>query len=135
MEGPSPYDARYRYAAKPLPILDNHNPFPLLLSSMEKAHAMISPNERERGRNTGVKAVCRCVALTNTMPIREGSPPETNMTSPPPRARPHPNPPRPNHTLGFLLDDTAIGLWRRPLTSPLLQPGIRFGTAMKPETA
>lgn len=84
--GRKDYAAQYRYAANLLPILYNHNPFPLLLSSMEKAHSMRSPNERERRgkkrrkRNNSVEIVCICVALTNRMPIRRG-PPETNLTS------------------------------------------------------
>lgn len=108
----------YECAAMPLPILYNHNPFPPLLSSMDKGSLHdITKWERRREKQCHKNTLCRCGALANTMPITEGSPLDANVTRCP--LPPSPSQPRPNHTLGFFLEDKAIGSWQWPLTSAL----------------
>ena len=63
--------------------------------------------------------MCVCVCVCAYVCVEGGSsrptecllesPPETNLPIPPTASpRPHPNLPRPNHTLGFLFDDMAV---------------------------
>lgn len=68
-----------------------------------KAHSMTSPNERERGRKCHKKQ-CVSVGLSPT-PLLKVPPLTPSWLDVPP----HPSPPRPNHTLGFFLDDKAHG--------------------------
>lgn len=73
--------------------------------------------------------------LSQSEYLLEG-PPEINLPIPPTVSpRPHPNLPGPNHTLGFLFDDTTIALEQQQLTTPLLEHGIRFRMAMKAKAA
>lgn len=100
-------------------------------------------SERERRRKTNnsveIPRVCVCVCWRGELSPTEcllESPPETNLPIPPTASpRPYPNLPRPNHTLGFLLDDMTIALRQWQLTTSLLEHGIRFRTAMKTKTA